>query len=101
MSRRNTRRNPIPPGDEDARDERANAPAVAIAATAPNEAVPVEDFGRDKDLKNLLRNLLPKAFTGRGRRRCSQTFGRMDPIYGRLFFLSTIQFPSPRTHGQS
>ena len=45
MSRRNTRRNPIPPGGEEVRVERANAPAVAIAATAPNEAVPVEDFG--------------------------------------------------------
>ena len=27
---------------------------------------PVEDFGRDKDLKNLLNNLQPKAFTGEG-----------------------------------
>ena len=66
MSRRGTRRNPIPPGGEDTRAERANAPAVAIAATAPIKAVLVEDFGRDKDLKNLLRNLLPKAFTGDG-----------------------------------
>ena len=24
----------------------------------------IEDFGRDKDLKNLLKNLQPKAFTG-------------------------------------
>ena len=66
MSRRGTRRNPIPPSDKAARVERANTPAVAIAATTPNKTVPVEDFGRDKDLKNLLRNLLPKAFTGEG-----------------------------------
>ena len=67
MSRRGTHRNPIPPaGGEDARDGRVNPPAVAIAATAPVEAIPVEDFDRDKDLKNLLRNLLPKAFTGDG-----------------------------------
>ena len=26
----------------------------------------MEDFGRDKDLKNLLKNLQPKAFTGEG-----------------------------------
>ena len=26
----------------------------------------IEDFGRDKDLKNLLKNLQPKAFTGEG-----------------------------------
>ena len=66
MSRRGTRRNPIPPGGKDTRAERANALAVAIAATAPSKAVLVEDFGRDKDLKNLLRNLLPKAFIGDG-----------------------------------
>ena len=66
MSRRGTHRNPIPPGGEDARAGRVNPPAVAIAATAPVEAIPVEDFGRDKDLKNLLQNLLPKAFTGDG-----------------------------------
>ena len=49
MSRRSTRRNPIPPGGEEARVERVNAPAVAIAATAPNETIPMEDFGRDKE----------------------------------------------------
>ena len=90
MSRCNTRRNPISPGGEEARVERANAPAVAIAATAPNEAVPVENFGRDKDRKNLYR----------GRRRRSQTSGRMDSIHGRLFFLSPVQFLSPRTYGK-
>ena len=26
----------------------------------------MEDFGRDKNLKNLLKNLQPKAFTGEG-----------------------------------
>ena len=26
----------------------------------------IKDFGRDKDLKNLLKNLQPKAFTGEG-----------------------------------
>ena len=26
----------------------------------------IEDFGRDKNLKNLLKNLQPKAFTGEG-----------------------------------
>ena len=26
----------------------------------------VEDFGRDKDVKNILKNLQPKAFTGEG-----------------------------------
>ena len=66
MSRRGTRRNPIPPSDEEVRVKRANTPAVAIAATTPSETVLVEDFGRDKDLKNLLQNLLPKAFTGDG-----------------------------------
>ena len=100
MSRRSTRRNPIPPGGEEARVERVNAPAVAIAATAPNKTIPMEDFGRDKDLKNLLRNLLPKAFTGEGED-VPKNFGRMDSIHGRLLFPSTIQFHSPRTHGQS
>ena len=49
MSRRSTRRNPIPPSGEEARVERVNAPAVAIAATTPNETIPMEDFGRDKE----------------------------------------------------
>ena len=62
MPRRNPRRNPIPPADEEAGVEMANAPALA----APNDAVLVEDFGRDKDLNNLPQNLLPKAFTGEG-----------------------------------
>ena len=29
-------------------------------------AVEVEDFGRDKDIKNLLKTLQPKAFAGEG-----------------------------------
>ena len=52
----------MPPVEEEVRVERAEAPVV----TAPANTVPVEDFGRDKDLKNLLRNLLPKTFTGEG-----------------------------------
>lgn len=55
MSRRGTRRNPIPPGGEDVRAKRVTASAVVIAVAAPVKAVSVEDFGRDKDLKNLLR----------------------------------------------
>lgn len=66
MSRRGTRRNPIPPGGEDTRDKRANTPAVAIAAIAPIKALLMEDFRQDKDLNNLLQNLLPKAFVGDG-----------------------------------
>ena len=49
----------------------ANPPLVAaprssrlIPAQMDNPAI--EDFGRDKDLKNLLKNLQPKAFTGEG-----------------------------------
>ena len=62
MPRRNPRRNPIPPADEEAGVEMANAPALA----APNDAVPVEDFGRDKDLKALVWSLQSKVFTGKG-----------------------------------
>lgn len=63
MSRCGKHRNPISPDGKDARVKRVNAPAVAIA---PNKAILVENFGRDQDLKNLLRNLLPKDFTGEG-----------------------------------
>ena len=49
----------------------ANPPLVVaprssklIFAHLDNPAI--EDFGRDKDLKNLLKNLQPKAFTGEG-----------------------------------
>ena len=47
-------------------------PAIAITPssssldTTPLEAVITEEFGRDKDLKNLLKYMQPKAFTGEG-----------------------------------
>lgn len=39
---------------------------VVAPAEIPNDPALVEDFGRDKDLKALLRSLQPKAFTGEG-----------------------------------
>ena len=46
-------------------------PSVPASQLAPiiNVSIPTmnkEDFGRDKDLKNLLKNLKPKAFSGKG-----------------------------------
>ena len=40
-----------------------------VDLTCPKEArnPPKEDFGRDKDLRNLLKNLQPKAFMGEGK----------------------------------
>ena len=56
------------------------APVSALAANPPLAAtlgspslalnqvanLAIEDFGRDKDLKNILKNLQPKAFTRQG-----------------------------------
>ena len=75
MSQRRTCANPHPPAT-------AIVPPVvtpvapivppAVTPTAPNVApaamsvAPIEDFGRDKNLKTLLKSLQPKAFTGEG-----------------------------------
>ena len=63
MSQRQTRANPNP------HTVPATPPAVASTSVANPEEVPVsltEDFGRDKNLKTLLKSLQPKAFTGEG-----------------------------------
>ena len=50
--------NPTPPLSQ---QQAANPPPPPV-----QQAVEVEDFGRDKDIKNLLKTLQPKAFTGEG-----------------------------------
>ena len=44
------------------------AMAIAFGNSTPTQAIApkIENFGRDKDLKALLKNLQPKAFTGEG-----------------------------------
>ena len=64
--RRATRRNPNPPVVEEANAGNANPDPPLAAAVVPEVVVPAEDFGRDKDLKNLLRTLQLKHFTGEG-----------------------------------
>lgn len=62
--RRGTRGNPNPRLEAVAHEEEAPAPNPRrVAQGDPGLA---EDFGRDKDLKNLLKNLQPKSFTGEG-----------------------------------
>ncbi len=56
--RRVTRANPRPPVDE-VNPREVVAPDVASVDNPVNPAA-VEDFGRDKDLKALLRSLQPK-----------------------------------------
>ena len=44
-------------------------PPIGASNPTPSpvqQAVEVEDFGRDKDIKNLLKTLQPKAFSGEG-----------------------------------
>ena len=42
------------------------APQSSRLIPAQMDNPTIEDFGRDKDLKNLLKKLQPKAFTGEG-----------------------------------
>ena len=42
----------------------AVAPVASIVAPTVMKVAPTEDFGRDKNLKTLLKSLQPKAFTG-------------------------------------
>ncbi len=58
--RRSTRANPNPPAEE------VVPVVVEPIPIIVTDAVESEDFGRDKDLKSLLRSLQPKTFTGEG-----------------------------------
>ena len=80
MSRRTTRGNPnfgrtanAPTPAVNLSNPTANAPApiadiprTVVAPAAPVEMTKREDFGRDKDLKTLLKHLQPKSFKGEG-----------------------------------
>ncbi|MCO5584701.1 hypothetical protein L7F22_038633 [Adiantum nelumboides] len=50
------------------REENPTPPVEAYNTALPPDqpAIEVEDFGRDKNIKNLLKTLQPKAFTGEG-----------------------------------
>ena len=68
--RRQARRNPDQQGEAEVQEE---APAIIPPAppadnplVVPGNPAVAEDFGRDKDLKTLLKSLQPKPFTGEG-----------------------------------
>ena len=44
----------------------ATNPGTSSLNSSGMDNTAIEDFGRDKDLKNLLKKLQPKAFTGEG-----------------------------------
>ena len=62
--RRATRAAPLPTAEETPRVETVPNKELVTNHTADLEMI--EDFGRDKDLKALLRSLQPKSFTGEG-----------------------------------
>ena len=59
-----TRAAPLPTAEETPRVE--TVPNKELVANHTADLEMIEDFGRDKDLKALLRSLQPKSFTGEG-----------------------------------
>ena len=96
MSQRKTCANPNP--------QVAPINPLAVASDPINNPVAEssvlsEEFGRDQNLKKLLKES-PTQDLHKGRERCSQALGRMDYVHGRLFCTDKIQFGGSRNYGK-